>query len=660
MKRTAFYIICFTILLIFHLSATAVNAQENSSKKESVWKGFKRIDFQFQNRNARIIFPKKAENGNPWLWRARFPDWHTDADSILVACGFHLVYINTDELLGSPQAMQVWDDFYEHIRSQYSLQQKVALVGVSRGGLYVYNWAKRNPEKVSCIYTEAPVCDFKSWPGGFGKGAGSKEDWELLKKVYDFKNDAEALKYENNPVDNLEALAKAKVPIMHMIGLEDSIVPYAENTKRLVERYLELGGPATVVPCDDYVTGAHGHHFAIETPELVADYIAYHAVDHSKLRSEDFHTFKSGLKNAQLSFQQNKFGRIAFLGGSITYNNGWRDSLMAYFKTKFPQTAFEFINAGIPSMGSTPGAFRLDNDVLSKGKIDLLFVEAAVNDATNEYSNTEQIRAMEGIVRHFKKVNPTGNIVMMHFVDPEKITEYNNGKTPEVISNHNKVAAHYKVPVINLAKEVTERINNDEFTWDNDFKNLHPSPFGQGVYAHSMITFLENAFLKYVNEDDKIETEVLPEKLDADAYDKGYLIEPTQKLSAKSWKYEPNWQPTDNVGTRPNYTNVPMLIGSYPGGVLHYAFSGKAIGIAVAAGPDAGLIEYRVDGGKWQKLNLFTKWSNSLHLPWYFTLSGDLSDKKHILELKMAAEKDERSLGRTCRIRYFYVNGEKL
>ena len=67
--------------------------------------------------------------------------------------------------------------------------------------------------------------------------------------------------------------------------------------------------------------------------------------------------------------------------------------------TGFPETEFEFIAAGIPSMGSTPGAFRLERDILSKGKIDLLFVEAAVNDPTNGRLPTEQIRGMEGIIR---------------------------------------------------------------------------------------------------------------------------------------------------------------------------------------------------------------------------------------------------------------------
>ena len=49
------------------------------------------------------------------------------------------------------------------------LIQKVVLEGVSRGGLYVYRWAKNHPDTVACIYNDTPVCDFKSWPGAKGR-----------------------------------------------------------------------------------------------------------------------------------------------------------------------------------------------------------------------------------------------------------------------------------------------------------------------------------------------------------------------------------------------------------------------------------------------------------------------------------------------------------
>jgi len=73
------------------------------------------------------------------------------------------------------------------------------------------------------------------------------------------------------------------------------------------------------------------------------------------------------------------------------------------------------------------------------GPVDLLFEEAAVNDATNERSSQEQIRGMEGIVRHVRTASATTDIVIMHFVDPDKMESYRKGQIPEVIINHEKV-----------------------------------------------------------------------------------------------------------------------------------------------------------------------------------------------------------------------------
>ena len=648
-------IICLNIIFLSFSAQNFAQLSINKGLKESKWHGFVRHDLSFDGRNVSVIVPNKPLSGNPWIWKAQFLDWHTDTDSILIAQGFHLVFINADNQYGSPKAMAIWNKFYNFITQKYSLQKKVALEGVSRGGLYVYNWAKQNPEKVSCIYAEAPVCDFKSWPAGFRKGMGSKSDWELLKKEYGFANDDEAQRYLNNPIDGLETLANAKVPVLHTVGLNDEIVPVEENTFPLINKYIRLGGIATVIPCTKGKHTLNGHHFDIETPQIVADFIKKNTVS-SFLSSSDFHRLRKGLPNCKISFSQNKQSRVAFLGGSITYNHGWRDSVSAYLTKCFNETTFDFVNAGIPSFGSVPNAFRLERDVILKGKIDLLFVEAAVNDQTNGTSSEEQIMAMEGIMRHVRKINPAVEVVFMHFVDPEKIAQYNRSEVPEVIVNHEKIASYYQSPSINLAKEVTERINNKEFTWENDFKNLHPSPFGQGIYAKSIIALLEKAFAGHIDADYKIINHSLPKKFNQFSYESGRFLDVSTAKIDKNWSIIEKWNPNDGTGTRSDFVDVPMLSSNIIGSKLHLKFKGNVIGVAVAAGQDAGIIEYRVDGKNWKKYDLFTQWSKSLHLPWFCTVENTLTDGEHTLEIRISAEKNIQSIGNACRIRYFYVN----
>lgn len=376
-----------------------------------------------------------------------------------------------------------------------------------------------------------------------------------------------------------------------------------------------------------------------------------------KLDSKNYQIHRSNLNFSFSKFENEKVGRVAFLGGSITYNPGWRDSVCQFLQSKFPDTKFDFINAGIPSMGSTPGAFRFERDVLKNGKVDLLFLEAAVNDDTNNTAPGEIIRGMEGIVRHAKNVNPKCDIVIMYFVDPGKIETYRKGEVPEVIQLHEKVAEHYNISTINLAKEVTERINAGEFEWANDFKDLHPSPFGQNIYYKSIRQFLVDEQTSGIS-NEKLELTNLPENLDRYSYSHGILVEPNPPKLIKGWTMIDNWNPEDGKGTRENYVNVPMLVGDYPGKIIKFQFEGNAVGIAVAAGPDAGIIEYSVDDSKWQKKDLFTQWSKNLYLPWFYTLDSGLKNKKHTLQIRLTEDKNAESVGTKCIIRYFYFNGK--
>ncbi len=369
-----------------------------------------------------------------------------------------------------------------------------------------------------------------------------------------------------------------------------------------------------------------------------------------------YHKAGSGLKNSQVRFERDKVGTVAFLGGSITQNGGWRDSICNYLQQRFPDTRFTFIHAGIASMGTTPGAFRLERDVLSKGPVDLLFEEAAVNDASNGRTDDEQIRGMEGIIRHSLKANPATDIVVMHFVDPDKMEKYNQGQIPEVIRNFTLVTDHYHTGNINLAEEVTHRINNREFTWEDDFKDVHPSPFGQSVYFQSMKMFLENGYSQSLNRKDKIKAHPIPEPYDSYCYDNGRIIPFQKATEVKGFEHVPAWSPTLKSGTRKDYTNVEMLVGKQPGDSFTFQFEGRAVGIMVAAGPDAGMIEYSIDGNDTLTVDLFTQWSQDLYLPWYKTLAAELDQGVHILEMKISRKKNADSAGHCCIIKSFYVN----
>ncbi len=215
--------------------------------KRSKWNGFDRYDFEVGGKPVLVVAPKSDAPGRPWVWHGEFFGHKPAPDIALLERGFHVVYMTVPDMLGSPTAVAHWNAFYRELTEKHGFAKKAALVGLSRGGLYCYNWAAANPDKVACIYGDAPVCDFRSWPGAFGKGKRSDGDWKLVLERYGFKNDDEAKAYTKNPVDNLAPLAAAKVPLLHVYGDADEVVPWDENTGVIAERYKKLGGSITLI-----------------------------------------------------------------------------------------------------------------------------------------------------------------------------------------------------------------------------------------------------------------------------------------------------------------------------------------------------------------------------------------------------------------------------
>ncbi|MCK9343826.1 MAG: SGNH/GDSL hydrolase family protein [Massilibacteroides sp.] len=370
------------------------------------------------------------------------------------------------------------------------------------------------------------------------------------------------------------------------------------------------------------------------------------------LSAADFHNLNGTSRlQSKAKFLSEKKGTIVFLGGSITHMKGWSEQVQQHLREQFPQADLTFLKAGIPSLGSVPHAFRFQQDVLDKGVPDLLFIEAAVNDRGNGYALVDQQRALEGIIRRVKQLNPKVDLVMMHFADPDKLKDYARHQIPTEIKNHNEVAAYYHIPVVNLAKEVYARIENKEFEWERDIKNLHPSPFGQKLYAQSIDGLIDTLLAGTTGPQSAIRP--LPAPLHTDSYTTARYGD--VKEATGTFTYVPCYDATGQP-TREGFTHVPMLIGEKAGQQLSYTFTGNAIGLCIISGKDAGILEYSLDGGPYQTKDLFTKWSASLHLPWYVMLASGLTYEAHTLTIRLASTHHKKSVGHACRIVHFLVN----
>jgi lysophospholipase L1-like esterase len=360
-------------------------------------------------------------------------------------------------------------------------------------------------------------------------------------------------------------------------------------------------------------------------------------------------------QNARVAFERRGKGTVAFIGGSITEMNGYRPMACEILQRRFPKTAFTFINAGISSTCSTTGAFRFESDVLSKGPVDLLFVEFAVNDDQDaHHTRAACIRGMEGIIRHARQANPETDIVMTFFANESILKTLRGGQTPLTIEAHTAVADAYQVPTLHLAQEVADEIQAGALTWEQ-YGGVHPAPRGNAICARMIDELFSRAWAKPLPREIAATPLPVPRApLDPQSYANGRFVGPGAATVKQGWALGvPDWSALKG-GKRAQFTSVPMLCATEPGAELALAFSGSAVGAYIVAGPDAGTVEASVDNGPFQKTNLYHAYSKGLHYPRTVMFAVGLPEGPHTLTLRVSP--DTQSDGHAARIIQFVAN----
>ncbi|WP_339733720.1 SGNH/GDSL hydrolase family protein [uncultured Gimesia sp.] len=360
---------------------------------------------------------------------------------------------------------------------------------------------------------------------------------------------------------------------------------------------------------------------------------------------------RGSYQNSRQKFETEKTGHVAFLGGSITEMNGYRPMVSQFLEKAFPETKFQFTNAGISSTCSNTGAFRTNRDVLSQGPVDLFFVEFAVNDDQDAgHSETAAIRGMEGVIAQIRRHNPDADIVMVHFVNPSMLETIQQNKKPLSSSSHERVAKHYQISTVDLASEVARLIQENQLTW-KQFGGTHPAPFGNAICAAMVEKLLTNAWQEK-GARSKHET---PEKpLDPFSFRNGRLIDVKHAKLNSGWTIEvPDWKSIPG-SKRSRFTSIPMLCATKAGAELELDFEGTALGVFTVAGPDAGTLDVSIDGGPFQSFDLYHKYSKGLHYPRSVVFNSQLKPGKHHAKIRLSDK--ESGKGHAARIMSFVGN----
>lgn len=244
-------VIAFSALAVTDLAAADPGPKKDAGKFRF---GAMCDEFQVAGGAAFVIHPTKpAPNGaKPWVWYAptiggnpgKPNEW---LFTRLLERGFFVVGLGVGETYANPRSREQYAEFYQHMTKQYGLAPKVCLLAQSRGGLNHYNFAADHPGWVQCIAGIYTVGDLRSYPG-------------LVKAAPAYgltPAELEAQIARHTPVDRLVPIAAARIPIFHIHGDSDVLVPLEKNSGAIAERYKALGGhmELVIVPGEGHKVG---------------------------------------------------------------------------------------------------------------------------------------------------------------------------------------------------------------------------------------------------------------------------------------------------------------------------------------------------------------------------------------------------------------------
>jgi len=227
-------------------------------------------NFNIDGKAVTLKVPNQAAPGKPWLWVGEFAGHLSSLEDGLVEKGWHVASVGVSNQFGSPGSMAVWEKLYDELHGKRGLSAKPALLGISRGGLYVNAWLRLHPDRASVLYLDNGVCDIRSWPGGFQltqKGNGSAEDWKAYKSVFGYADDESAQAKSIRPADGMLPAIKAGVFLISCHGTADHTVPYEDNAAVLVKLWQENSGRVKLFPKQ----GGDHHPHGLPDPKPLID-----------------------------------------------------------------------------------------------------------------------------------------------------------------------------------------------------------------------------------------------------------------------------------------------------------------------------------------------------------------------------------------------------
>ena len=212
--------------------------------KESLWNGYKRLDFSFEGRECILVLPAYASEGKNWLLKTEYFGAFPAFEIEMLSRGWHLAYIKNVTRWCIDEDLDLKERFASFLHTEYGLSPKCVPVGMSCGGLIGCKFAAKYPHRVSLLYLDAPVMNLLSCPANVGRAEGRMLDEFISATGITL---SKLLSYREHPIDKMPVLLKKNIPIVLVYGDSDTVVPYYENGMLLEKYYRSKGGNILVI-----------------------------------------------------------------------------------------------------------------------------------------------------------------------------------------------------------------------------------------------------------------------------------------------------------------------------------------------------------------------------------------------------------------------------
>ena len=307
---------------------------------------------------------------------------------------------------------------------------------------------------------------------------------------------------------------------------------------------------------------------------------------------------------------------VAYLGGSITEMNGWRNKTTTWLRKTYPSVTINEIAAAIGGTRSELGVFRVGHDAL-RHRPDLMFVEFATNDSG---MRPEAIwRSMEGIVRRTWKQDATTDIVFVYTITAAMQKDYLAGNCNRSASAMEQLADHYGIPSICFGPRVVKMLSANKLVMSANalatavpsddpnremkvkelrakdsrviFANdgVHPGDAGHELYLASIVAGFEKMKDSVpVNHAVKLISPFTTDNMEG-----ANLVDIKPEMLSGSWR---RLTSNDEKFKRFSERMDEIWYAHDPGDTLSFKFKGTCCKIYDLLGPDGGQLWITVDG----------------------------------------------------------------